>query len=248
MERGDRTAIATFFADGALTVGRNVSLGEGEAHHARVRRLGVGDRVRLVNGAGSIGHGVLIRIVRGHASVELERVTSIEAPTPVHLMLPVGDRERMLMLAEKAVELSVASWRPTVWKRSRSVSPRGEGVAFQGKLRARMIAALTQSGGAWLPEHHPDAPLDRAIAAAPHGVRLLLEASGTRFPLALADGPITVAVGPEGGIEPAEREALVAAGFTPVALASTTLRFETAAIVALGLARTILALEATPHG
>jgi RsmE family RNA methyltransferase len=51
------------------------------------------------------------------------------------------------------------------------------------------------------------------------------------------DPPITVAVGPEGGIEAAERDLLLGAGFLPVKVAPLTLRFETAAIAGLSLAR-----------
>ncbi|HVP71922.1 MAG TPA: RsmE family RNA methyltransferase, partial [Gemmatimonadaceae bacterium] len=49
--------------------------------------------------------------------------------------------------------------------------------------------------------------------------------------------PITIALGPEGGLAPNERAEMLAANFTPVKLAPTTLRFETAAIAALGIAR-----------
>ena len=38
-----------------------------------------------------------------------------------------------------------------------------------------MIAALVQSEGAWLPEIHPDAPLDRALLALPDGDRIVLD-------------------------------------------------------------------------
>jgi 16S rRNA (uracil1498-N3)-methyltransferase len=250
VERRAHAGIATFFAEQGFGGARQLSLGESEAHHVRVRRLNVGDRVRLVDGAGHSAEGVLIRIARAQAVVEVDGESVVEhEPAPdVHLMLPVADRERMLLLAEKAVELAASSWRPVLWRRSRSVVPRGEGVAFQGKLRARMVAALTQSGGAWLPAHHPDAPLDRAIAAAPEGVRLLLDAGGGAFPRTAVQAPVTIAVGPEGGMEDAEREALVAAGFLPVSLGPTTLRFETAAVVALGLARAVLSAQEVNHG
>ena len=49
-----------------------------------------------------------------------------------------------------------------------------------------------------------------------------------------------LAIGPEGGIEADELEALVAAGFRPVRLGPTILRFETAAVAALAIARTAL--------
>lgn len=233
MERGAGSALATFFAEEELAPGRVISLGEAEAHHARVRRLAPGASVRLTDGAGTMASGVLVRMSRAQASVEVVRAETVERAAPVHLLLPVADRERMLWLAEKATELAITSWRPVLWRRSRSVAPRGEGTAFRAKVRARMTAALTQSGGAWLPDVHPDAPPERAIAAAPVGARYLLDAAGGPMP-EVGSVPVVIAVGPEGGVEPEERARLVAAGFVPVQVAPLTLRFETAAIAALG--------------
>jgi 16S rRNA (uracil1498-N3)-methyltransferase len=217
------------------------SLGEAEARHAKVRRLAVGERVRLVDGAGTVASGLLIRMGRTEATVEVDEVQRVEPLPEVHLIAPVADRERMLLLAEKATELGVSSWRPVLWRRSRGVTPRGEGITFNGKVRARMIAALTQSGGAWLPAVHPDAQLAAAVAAAPAGARWLLDAEGDAATLRDTDAPVTVAVGPEGGIEPNERELLLEAGFEPVNVAPLVLRFETAAIAGLVLARAALA-------
>lgn len=230
---------ATFFCPDPMSVGRVAVLGEAEARHARVRRLGTGERVRLVDGAGTVATGLLVRIARTEATVEVDDVQRI-APLPeVHLIAPVADRERMLMLAEKSTELGITSWRPVLWRRSRGVSPRGEGITFNGKVRARMISALTQCGGAWLPVMHPEAQLAAALAAAPAGERWLLDAAGEPATLRKCDPPITVAVGPEGGIEAAEREQLLQAGFLPVKVAPLTLRFETAAIAGLALARAL---------
>jgi 16S rRNA (uracil1498-N3)-methyltransferase len=158
----------------------------------------------------------------------------------VHLLVPVADRDRMLWLAEKAAELGCTSWRPVLWKRSRSVSPRGEGVTFLAKVQARMRSALAQSQGAWLPQLFPEATPERAVQAAPEGTRLVLEAGGAPMgtePSMRLGGAITIAVGPEGGLEREELEALTAAGFVPVSLGGTILRFETAAVVALGVVR-----------
>ena len=223
-----------------MDVGRVSVLGEAEARHAKVRRMVPGEQLRLVDGAGTVAWGQLVRLGKTHASVEVTRVELVEPPAAIHLMAPVADRERMLMLAEKATELGVCSWRPVVWRRSRGVSPRGEGIAFHGKARSRMIAALTQSGGAWLPSMHPEAMLEHALAATPAGARWLLDADGEPATLRETDPPITIAVGPEGGIEPEERDALLGAGFRPVKVGPLTLRFETAAIAALALARTLV--------
>jgi len=105
-----------------------------------------------------------------------------------------------------------------------------------------MIAALTQSGGGWIPDIHPSAPLTRAIAAAPEGARLLLDAAGQSPILGASIGePVVLAIGPEGGFDQKERDEMVEAGFVPVALAGATLRFETAGIAALAIIRAKLA-------
>jgi 16S rRNA (uracil1498-N3)-methyltransferase len=117
------------------------------------------------------------------------------------------------------------------------VGPRGEGAGFQAKVRARMIAALVQSESAWLPEIHPDAPLDRALRALPEGARLVLDPDGDPLDELAPAAPVFVAVGPEGGLESGEIEDLEAAGFRRARLPGNILRFETAAIVGVALAR-----------
>jgi 16S rRNA (uracil1498-N3)-methyltransferase len=108
-----------------------------------------------------------------------------------------------------------------------------------------MMSALKQSGGGWLPELHPEASLAHALAAAPESGRLALDATGpamTRHDLA---APLTLALGPEGGIQPDELQQLAAAGFSVASLGPTTLRFETAGVVALGIARAAIGNAAT---
>jgi 16S rRNA (uracil1498-N3)-methyltransferase len=241
VDGGRAAGVATFFCDGRLEAGRVAELGEGEAHHARVRRIAVGERVRLVNGAGTAAIGSLTRVVKQGVTVDIESVTHVPPSMPVHLLAPVADRDRMLLLGEKATELGLTSWRAVRWDRSRGVSPRGEGPAFQAKLRARMIAALTQSGGAWLPAILPDADASKVPDLAEHGVRCLLDVTGEPMLSVPLLAPLTVAVGPEGGLTDEERERLALAGWMPVSLGATTLRFETAGMAALAIARAVFA-------
>lgn len=244
MDRRARPSIATFFSPDALAgvaAGSHVTLGREAAHHARVRRLETGAPLALVDGVGGRGSGTLLRVAKGHLVVEVAESSTVEQPPPVHILVPIADRDRMLWLAEKCAELGVTSWRPVMWRRSRSVSPRGEGQTFQQRLRARMIAALEQSGGGWMPVLYPDAKPEHAIAATPAGSRIMLSQSGGA---ALARGwaaPVTIALGPEGGFDTDEEEALVAAGFVPMAVAGSVLRFETAGIAAVAIVRAVLA-------
>ncbi len=242
----DREGIAAgrpnFVTTEPFSVGVTCVLDEHAARHMRVLRLESGAAVGVRDGHGHVGAGQLVRLTKTQAFIEVTDVAII-APLPeVHLLVPVADRDRMLWLAEKACELGCTSWRPVLWRRSRSVSPRGEGVAFQQKVMARMTGALAQSEGAWLPQPFPEAPLERALLAAPPGDRLVLDPAGLPMvgTAAALQEPIVLAIGPEGGIEADELDALVAAGFRPVRLGPTILRFETAAVAALAIARTAL--------
>jgi 16S rRNA (uracil1498-N3)-methyltransferase len=271
-------SIPTFVATGPFVPGHEVALGEVEAHHIRVRRLDVGARVRLVDGQGARASGVLVRVARRSAGVEVQEAATEAPPPAVHLLVPIADKERMLLVAEKAAELGATSWRPVMFRRSRSVAGRGEGPMFVRKVLARMTAALEQSGGAWLPMVYPDANVERAVAAVPEGLRVVLDASGA--PLAsvvgaalageprpgavLAGAPaagavvgdepavrgdaspvpsppvVTLVVGPEGGIESDELAVFTDAGFVRAAIGRTILRFETAAVAALGVVQSFL--------
>jgi 16S rRNA (uracil1498-N3)-methyltransferase len=254
---GVAVSLPTFVADEPLAAHATLTLGEDAAHHMRVRRLETGVRIALVDGSGHRGEGVVTQLAKRHALVAVEEVEQVAAPAPIHLLVPVADRDRMLWLAEKVTELAVASWRPVLYKRSKHVSPRGEGTTFQQKVRARMSSALAQSQGAWRPLAFPEASLEHAIAARPEGFGVVLDQGGRPLleVLAAAPGggaagtrpgtvasthgvePVTLAVGPEGGFEPAEFAALEAAGFARAGLGGAILRFETAAVAAVAVAR-----------
>lgn len=248
VECTDRSAVATFFAADTLTVGATITLSKEAAHHIRVARVGIGECVALRDGAGKAAVGNLVKISKSSALVDISETSDLPRPAPIHLLAPVADRERMLWLAEKVTELAVTSWRPVVWRRSKSVSPRGEGPTFQAKVRARMTSALIQSGGGWLPDVFPEATVERAVAAAPLGTRLLLAKDGEPIVGVPMRTPITIALGPEGGMEQTERDAFIGAAFLPVKLGDSTLRFETAGVAAVAIAAASLALSRQSNG
>jgi len=229
-------------------MGATVTLSDEAAHHIRVARVGIGECIALRDGAGKAAVGTLVKASKTSALIDVSEISEIPKPAPVHLLAPVADRDRMLWLAEKAMEFGVTSWRPVVWRRSKSVSPRGEGSTFQTKVRARMISALLQSGGGWLPDIFPEATIDRAVAAAPLGTRLLLAMDGEPMAGVPMTAPVTIALGPEGGMKTGERDAFIGAAFLPVKLAQTTLRFETAGVAAVAIATASLALSRQSNG
>ena len=236
MEHDDRAPVGTFFAEAALAAGDSAELPESVAHHARVKRLRPGDPIRLTNGAGTLARASLEEIGKARVIASVANVWFVEPPRAIHVRVPVADRERMLWLAEKATELGIASWQAVRWNRSMSVSPRGEGRAFQARVRAKMIAALEQSGGAWLPRILDDA--DPSGIDVPQGaLPLVLDPTGASIIGSFPEKGTVVSFGPEGGFESDELELLCASGWRPVRLAMTTLRFETAGVAAVACLR-----------
>ena len=240
MRTGDPRSIATVFSPDTPESGTALTLGSDAASHLRALRLDPGDELRVTDGRGTLASATIRRMGKEIAQVDVGEVTSVDRGAEVHLLLPVGDKDRMMWLAEKAVEVGLSSWRPVLWKRSRSVASRGDGPAFQRRLQARMVSALEQSGGAWLPDVFPASDVERAIAAAPHGTRFVMDARGSQLFPRQAAAPIVVVVGPEGGIEEDEMSLFKRGGFSPVRIAANTLRFETAGMAALVLAHSAL--------
>ena len=225
-------------APGPFTVGETVTVSDAATHHLRVRRAAMGNAITLYDGAGAIAEGQLTLLTTHRAVVSIAAVRHVDPPPAVHLLVPIADRDRMLWLAEKATELGLTSWRAVHWRRSRSVSPRGEGPSFTEKVRARMCAAIEQSGNPWLPAISDD--VDPAVAASESaGNRYVLTAGAPPISGQLV-APVTIALGPEGGIEDDEAALFERSGFLPVSVGAHTLRFETAGIVALGLVRALL--------
>ena len=243
MDRRHRAALATFFADEQLVTAASLTLPGEVARHMHVRRLREGDSLRLTNGRGAIAEAMLERLARDEARVAIGDVVDVARPPHLGLLVPVADRERMLWLAEKSAELAVTSWQPVFFQRSASVSPRGEGDKFAEKVRARMIGAIEQSGGAWLPEIARELLLSEAIvrpSAERPPLRFLLERGGRPLVDQRPDAA-DILLGPEGGIEAPERALIVDEhGWLPASLAETTLRFETAGVVAAGVLRALM--------
>ena len=79
--------------------------------------------------------------------------------------------------------------------------------------------------------------LARRGADAAAGIGLLLDPGAPQSLAALGalHGPVSVLIGPEGGLSAAERQLAQAAGYRPVRMGPRILRTETAAVVALSL-------------
>jgi 16S rRNA (uracil1498-N3)-methyltransferase len=224
------SVITVLVPAGAHPAGSRAPIDESEAHHLRVRRVAAGEPVGLRDGAGLVGTGRTVQEGRAWL-VEVEAVA--ETPRPAGLILAVGagDRERFGWLVEKATELGVTAVVPLETERTAGVATRVREQHLE-KLRRQALEALKQCGAAWAPLVEEPIELEDFLRRPRTGVLWLADPAGEAPAAALDSAPVSVVVGPEGGLSERERTSLLAAGYQPRALGPHTLRFETAALAA----------------
>ena len=223
------------------TPGREVTLRGAEARHAvTVRRTRVGEWVTLADGYGVSVAGPVVVADRDELTVRVERVEHVPEASPRFVLvqaLAKNDRDEQAI--ETATELGVDEVVP--WQAQRSIVQwRGDrGEKAWRRWDHVLVAATKQSRRARRPVLVPavtTAGLVERIAGGGTAYVLHEEAD---TPLAAITPPTTgdvlVIVGPEGGIAPAEVEALRAAGATLVRLGPTVLRSSSAGPAALAV-------------
>lgn len=143
----------------------------------------------------------------------------------------------MDLILQKATELGVSAICPLHSQRSEVKLDEARRAKRLAHWQSVVISACEQSGRAVVPAVSAPTPLQAAINALPAGgVRLILdpEASDTIATMACPGGTeVVLAVGPEGGWSPLDREQLLAGGFLGVRLGPRILRTETAGLAAI---------------
>ena len=229
------------YVDAPLATGRRVSLeGSAASHLIRVLRLKSGEALTLFNGQGGEHAATIAEARSGRLTVEVGAASPIERESPLLLTLAQGVSrgERMDLVVQKATELGAAAIVPLFTERS---VVRLSGAQAQRKLahwRAIAVSACEQCGRNRVPQLAPPLPLTDFLKQPGDGAtRLLLAptASARIQDLPRTAGPVTVLIGPEGGLTEAEHAAALSAGFSAVRLGPRTLRTETAAIAALSV-------------
>lgn len=232
--------------DGLDPSAQTLTLTGGEAHHAAVvRRVRVGEEVTVGDGRGSWLTGVVAEAQPSRVEVRITQRETVPAPRPRLVLvqaLAKGDRDELAVQA--ATELGVDEIVP--WQAARSVSRWNAAKAQKGRERWASIVreAAKQAHRAWIPGVSPLVTTKELAARAAASRLLVLEPTAddalTSLELAADDRDIVFAVGPEGGIDDAELEALVTAGAQLVRLGSTVLRTSTAGPAALSVVNAAL--------
>lgn len=226
--------------DASLAPGIELALPEKAATHlSRVLRLEVGDACVLFNGD---GHDYAARIVasgKREVRVLVGAATAIDRESPLRLMLLQGIArgEKMDLILQKATELGVSEVRPLSSQRSEVKLDDARAEKRLAHWRSVVASACEQSERATVPEVSAPASLAAVLAALPSGgLRLTLDPDGElSLPTVGLEptAPVLLAVGPEGGWSPLDRDQLRAAGFRGLRLGPRILRTETAGLAAI---------------
>jgi 16S rRNA (uracil1498-N3)-methyltransferase len=215
-------------------VGSLVELDGPEGKHAvQVRRMRQGEAIQLSDGKGLRVRGTVAQLTGSTLKLEVVEVIKEELPNrriTLVQALAKGDRDELAIQA--ATELGVMGIIP--WQASRSISRWDGPKIAKGQARWQQIVgeAAKQSLRAFNPEVKNIVDTkELASLVSSFDLVLVLDTSAT---LAIGEagisssGSIALVVGPEGGIEQSELDALEAAGAKMVSLGANVLRTSTA--------------------
>jgi 16S rRNA (uracil1498-N3)-methyltransferase len=220
----------------ALQDDAEVQLTEAAAHHvARVLRLGDGDGIRVFDGSGREWPAVLVDARGGRVRTGTGMARNTESPLELTLVQGISRGERMDWTIQKAAELGISRIVPVFTARTAVKLDAKRSVKRMEHWRGIIVSACEQSGRTRLPALDTPRALDAYLGEV-EGTVFMLDPSAERglrqSPVGTA-GPVGILVGPEGGLDDAERVRAVAAGCVPVQLGPRVLRTETAGIVAI---------------
>jgi 16S rRNA (uracil1498-N3)-methyltransferase len=233
-----------FYCDLPLAVGRLIELPDETARHAiGALRLRSGDDVVLFNGDGGEYQGTLEQQGKAAAVRLSGRAEPLrESNLRITLAQGISSGERMDLTLQKSVELGVAAIQPLMMRRS-VVKLTGEKTEKRLRhWRGVVISACEQCGRNQLPpvaEIQDFMPWLRQTPKEMQRYLLDPEACQSLRDLPAPTGQVLLLAGPEGGFDPVERNAAIAAGCIPLRLGPRILRTETAALAALAAMQAI---------
>lgn len=232
-----------FLIDPAAIGAGRIRLTGPELHHLRVRRLGPGDPVCLIDARGGEYAGVVAQVRRDGADIAIAEAVRPRRDSRLRLALAqaVLKGAHLDLVIEKATELGVAEI--VVFTAARTVARPPP----SRRLRWQRIAASAakQSGRLHLPAIGGPIDFDAVVARAAGGrVPAILfhpgEDDGTPLAPSCVPPPgagtgLLAIVGPEGGFTGDEVARARAGGCVVAGLGPRILRAETAALTAIAL-------------
>ena len=219
------------------------TLTEDESRHcAKVLRHTVGDTIKVIDGSGALYTCKIIECGK-KVVCSVEQAEENFGAHKYHLTMavcPTKNIDRYEWFLEKATEMGLDVVVPVIGEHSerRIIKPE--------RLEKILVSAAKQSLKGAIPVLEEAISVKQFIkdCAGAEGIKLIaycgeqekvtLAQAVQKAAAANPDAPrITILIGPEGDFSPAEVDAAIAAGFSPLTLGDSRLRTETAAVAAV---------------
>ena len=235
--------IHRIYTERNLQPGQNFTLKGEEAHYlSRVLRAVAGQPVVLFNGDGSDYIAEISGFGRQEVAFTVNSRLPVrtESPLSTTLVQAISRGERMNLSLQKATELGVTAVQPVFTARTEVRLGPDKLTRRMEHWRKVMISACEQSGRARLPLLHEPRDVLLWMQRDSGATRVVLVPGAERSLAAVSPGAeMEIVVGPEGGFEEAELDALQRHSVQAVNLGPRILRTETAGPAALAIVQAL---------
>ena len=230
-----------FFIDYSPEVGGSAVIEGGDARHiGGALRMTAGESLTLCDGKGTDYSCTVTAVEREQVTVAVNAAApSYSEPTlavTLYMGLPKGDK--MELIIQKCVELGVTAIVPVAMSRCIVKLDGKDAAKKQTRWQKIAAEAAGQSGRGIIPVVETPISWKQALARF-ETEKTLLCYEGGGAPIGTlvspADTAVSLVVGPEGGFDPAEVEAVTAVGGRIATLGPRILRCETAPLAAMAV-------------
>ncbi len=206
-------------------------LDQEETRHAiKVLRLQNGDPLQLTDGLGNLYKAVITTLSKSACHFAIEEVIQVpKQEYSIHIAIaPTKNIDRIEWFVEKATEIGIDKISFIQCKNSERK------VVNMERINKKAVSAMKQSGQVWLPTLHSISKLETYMNESCD--QKYIAHVDQNNPKHLKDAPLQsnylVLIGPEGDFTQQEIDMAVENGFQKISLGPTTLRTETAGLVA----------------
>ena len=217
--------------------GQEAILDEEESRHlSKVLRLNADDPVELVDGIGRLYKGIITDADSRNAKVRIMETIEGHLARDFYLHLaiaPTKSADRFEWFLEKATEIGVEEITPILCERSERTRIRHD------RSEKILLAAMKQSGRAYLPKLNPMIPFRECLERADADLKFIAHCGAGPGEIMEKPGPRDlswlVLIGPEGDFSSEEVNMATAGNFKEISLGDAVYRTETAGIIACQL-------------
>ncbi len=209
-----------------------VITGEENMHLSAVLRLGVGEKIEIMQNDGYVHRCELVSVSKHESVAEIKASRFVPCCSKITVFMALIMSDRMDWAVQKITELGASEIVPF---ESEFCTVKDKGNKTE-RLNRIALSAAKQSGRATLPKISKTLSFDELCDAIKNFSQVVLayeeEERNAKTVLSHLDKNKTIAliVGSEGGFNTVEAKKLIESGAQPISLGSTILRAETACV------------------